>query len=283
MNFCNDKRGNVGMLFGVALLPLSLAIGAATDFASLQKVRSEVQNAFDTSLLSAAVRNDFSSDNLQTSLQSAYKNSPTSDAGSGIAFSSVTVANLSQTTTETTYEGTATLTLTTPFLALFSMPAIVMTVRSDVAVQKKIATVSFVLNSVQDVWSKDIFFFTRDANGALMGQQTVLTYRYSQAGSVMTPALGSSTLNFSVPDYAVFGVGMTVYRDATNNGALVNATAFYSDVNAAQFVRQTGACSDPGGARFNLEDGGDADFLDAVFAMTCTLVQGSGQSARLVR
>jgi hypothetical protein len=88
---------------------------------------------------------------------------------------------------------------------------------------------------------------------------------------------------FTVPKYSTYGVGMIVYQDLSYQGGMINPVEMFSDVNPESFVHQTGKCSDAAGAQFNMEDGGDGNFLDFVYTMKCVTGVAPNTTARLSR
>ncbi len=55
-HFLNDRRGNVSMMFGLALLPMLAATGAAVDYSRASSARSLLTAATDAGALAAAAR-----------------------------------------------------------------------------------------------------------------------------------------------------------------------------------------------------------------------------------
>lgn len=56
--FAGNRQGNIGVSFGLTLIPLAALIGAAVDFNHALRVRGKLQNALDASLVSAATNDD---------------------------------------------------------------------------------------------------------------------------------------------------------------------------------------------------------------------------------
>ena len=52
--FSRDRRGSIGLYMAVAILPLTLLVGAATDFRRIETVKSEMQDATDAAILAGA-------------------------------------------------------------------------------------------------------------------------------------------------------------------------------------------------------------------------------------
>src|SRR5690606_11851523 len=52
--FLSDRQGAVAILFGIALIPLVVAVGAAIDYSRAVNVRTKIQGAIDAAALAAA-------------------------------------------------------------------------------------------------------------------------------------------------------------------------------------------------------------------------------------
>ena len=52
--FSRDRRGSIGLYMAVAILPLTLLVGAATDFRRIETVKAEMQDATDAAILAGA-------------------------------------------------------------------------------------------------------------------------------------------------------------------------------------------------------------------------------------
>jgi len=68
--FWDDRRGNVALMFGLALVPIVAATGAAFDFSMVSNTRVRVQAAADSAVLAAARLND--ADANRPSIARAY-------------------------------------------------------------------------------------------------------------------------------------------------------------------------------------------------------------------
>lgn len=52
-SFCGDRRGNIGIIFGFMILPVTTAIGLAVDYGTALKQRATMQGMLDTAALAA--------------------------------------------------------------------------------------------------------------------------------------------------------------------------------------------------------------------------------------
>src|SRR3954468_23829871 len=62
MSLLSDQRGNVAIMFGIAILPIMAAVGSAVDYSHANSVRTAMQAALDSTALmlsrDAANKND---------------------------------------------------------------------------------------------------------------------------------------------------------------------------------------------------------------------------------
>ncbi|TGE01243.1 RICIN domain-containing protein [Methylobacterium nonmethylotrophicum] len=114
-------------------------------------------------------------------------------------------------------------------------------------------------------YAKDLFVYTRDANGAVLTQQVVASYNFSGGltgvGQVRTVALGPA---------ASAGIGMRIWFNADKSR---NGTPFvvYSDgSNASQFMSASGTCTASGGRTDNWNDGGSGGYTNFGYKVACT-------------
>lgn len=251
-----------------------LLVGGAADYSSAVAKKSRLQEALDKGVLAAAVKGNADSQLLNRYLNA---NMPVGISAINATLSVSTAANGS-----VVYASDATFAVRTNFLKIVGMDVINVGAHSEATLPTQIVTATFNAVSAKGAFAKDMFLWTKNASGAVTSKQTVLSYRYGVSGSGTNPPVGYWTVTFSVPKYSTYGVGMVAYQDLSYQGALINPVEFYSDVNSISF-RQTGNCQDSGGAQYNVEDGGDYDYLDFVYTMKCALGVSSNSVARLSR
>ncbi|MGX7706284.1 hypothetical protein [Methylobacterium sp. Gmos1] len=224
-----------------------------------------MQKALDAALLAAAKKDNSDAAAFKSSVDSLFHRST----------SNTTVSRVQQADGGYKYTGAATATVSTPFMALAGIKTVDVTANAEATTPGQITTVKLTPTKTTGAYSKDIFIWTKDAQGKVTSRQTIITYRYKSSNGTKTtsPALNSSSTTFTVSTHAKFGLGLVVYEDYLKySGALVNPKEKWSDApNVDTFVRQTGQCTDPGGMTFNWEDGGDQNFADFVYTMTCTV------------
>jgi len=271
---CDDRRGTVAVIFAFAAVPMTLLAGGAVDYSLAVNSKSHLQQSLDKGIMAAAVNA-----NADVGFMKNYLTA--NMLGSSVTLSNVTLARNTQANGSVVYVGDGDFTVNTTFLKMVGINSINVHAHSEATLPSQIVTATFSPLSAQGAFAKDIFIWTKDASGALTSKQTVLTYRYGVSGSGTTPAIGSWTVSFTVPKYSTFGVGMLVYQDLSNTGELINPVEMYSDVHPETFVHQTGKCSDAAGEVYNMEDGGDANFLDFVYNMKCTMGVAANTVARL--
>lgn len=269
-----DERGNLTVVGALSVLPLIVAFGMAVDYDRMSRGRTEVQQALDAATLASAATGK-----LDSTLSTKVFNANFSNVDA-------TVSSLSFTTTGENIVGTANVAITTSFAGLVGVQTMTVAATSTaVPVPQAITGATFKSMSAQGAYSKDVFLFTRSAAGAITSQTTVLTYRYTYKNGVGTKTLTPSagvTKTITVGPYETYGVGLVIYEDNSYTGKLVNPVTKYSDAaDAATWIRTTGTCGGSGGATYNVEDGGDTNFLDFVYNMTCTVGASKTQKPRL--
>ena len=84
--FKRDARGNVAIIFGLTLLPMMIAAGAAVDIARAYVVENKLQAALDAAALSAATVTGTSEEERITAAKATFQsNYPASKLGENIA------------------------------------------------------------------------------------------------------------------------------------------------------------------------------------------------------
>src|SRR3954469_11176335 len=68
--FRRNEEGQVAVIFGLAVLPIFAAVGAAVDYSHSNQVRASLQKAMDSAVLAAAIDG---SPNWQTAALNAFK------------------------------------------------------------------------------------------------------------------------------------------------------------------------------------------------------------------
>jgi Flp pilus assembly protein TadG len=277
--FADERRGQVAVFFALAILPVTIAVGASIDYSRIDGGQTQLQQALDAAVLRMAV-----ADNLDTA---AGARSVTA----GVANSSLNVVSTSFTSSvdakgRNVYVGSVTARQPLAVMGVLGMRNSQITATSKAASPaSQILTATFKPTRVQGAYSKDIFIWTKNAAGAITTKSNVMTYRYSSSSgsSTVTPSINNWTSTFSIPPYSTFGVGMTIYQDWQNySGALINPKTVYSDdADAATWMRASGVCTDRNGLTVTMEDGGDHNYLDLDYVMSCTVGKPPGVSATL--
>jgi Flp pilus assembly protein TadG len=139
-----DKRGSVATFFGLAAIPAMAFVGVALDYSRASSVRSQLQTALDSSLISAASRN-YSTDVAASTFQAAAKLT-VADPGAisyaksngaltgTIAGDNVFSLNVTYTSnSDGSLSGAATANVPTVFLALIRLTSVPVTARATVS------------------------------------------------------------------------------------------------------------------------------------------------------
>lgn len=92
-NFAQASAGNVGVMFGLAFVPLALMAGAAIDFGQTAATRSRLQHAVDEAALLVASQQDLTQAQRQTMAQ----NSVLAYLGTSASRYSVTASSITET------------------------------------------------------------------------------------------------------------------------------------------------------------------------------------------
>jgi hypothetical protein len=270
-----DRQGSVAIFFALAAVPMLLAAGGALDYTHAIAVKSRLQQSLDNGIIAAAAKGT-----TDVGVVATFLNTQASGGADAVT---LTISMKNAPGGGSVYVGDATVPVRTHFLQMVGIKSIPVGAHSEADAPARIVSVTFKPIHAQGAYSKDIFIWTKDASGAITWKQTALIYRYGVAGSGTTPSIGNWTTTFSVPKYSTYGVGMVVYEDWQNySGALINPVTKYSDVNPASFIQQKGSCTDPNGAKYNMEDGGDTNFLDFVYNFKCTM-SASNATAHLTK
>lgn len=278
--FLRNTRGSLPTTVALAAVPIVLTAGVAIDFGRATAIKSATQAALDTAVLAAAATKDM---NTAQANKIFARNAPSSP--------DATISSLSfQKGDGGTVTGTITVTMPLGLLSLAGKSSQSMTITSKAkgAPQLKMKDVTFQITHAQGVFDKDFYFFSKDAQGKIIKEELVLSYDYiwynqSFGRVVYTPPL-NSTKTLSTGDYITSGVKMVVYRDNSGKGQRVNPAAFYSDdPKANTWIRKDGDCIRTGFETQHWEDGGDSNYMDFEYNVTCTTEETDRRSARLVK
>jgi Flp pilus assembly protein TadG len=275
--FESDRRGAVALMLGLALLPMALLLGGAVDYHSAINARTLSQAALDSGVLAAAAQNT-----SDTTVLKKFYNAHITSRNLTLTGATLTIST-DAATGATVYVADAHYTVKTSFLGVMGLRNWTGHTHAEAYTPTQIVTMTVKPTNAQGAWSKDIFVFTRDASGTIASSQTIMTYRYTYPSTkVTTPSVGTWSGSYSIPKYSTLGVGLVVYQDMNYLGALVSPATKYSDAtDASTWIHTSGACADSGGQTVNMEDGGDSNYLDFVYTVTCTTGPAPGSVVRL--
>lgn len=274
--FLQAQQGGLAVVFALLLVPLAVAAGIAVDYGRLMAAKARAQAALDSTVLAAATKG--TGDTLRFR-EFFLNNAPRRD----LAVGDLTLEVVPAADQRLTFVANGEFSIQSSLMRLAGFDALGFHIHSEAITAGKIISVQVTPVSAQGIFSKDIFFWTKDANGEILSQQTILTYRFDGSVGTTNPGIGEWSVDFPVPQYATFGVGMTVYTDWGWHGDLINPDTKYSDVNPESFIQQTGVCSDANGANYNMEDGGNTDFHDFVYTMKCGTGAAPGEVVHLTK
>lgn len=204
--FSRDAGANVAVIFGIALVPMIVGVGASVDYAGTLNVKSKLQSALDSGLLSVAV-----DPTMVVGGSPGCANTTSCDHRAGDAVRDATRAyyanyrGLTPTVVTTngsqpTVQASATVTMPTNMMKMFGTPSITITVRSEVKrAGSGAAEVALVL----------------DTTGSMAGAK--LTALKSAASTLISTILpnGSSPNKIGIATFDQFVNVSTTYRNAS--------------------------------------------------------------------
>lgn len=276
--FGASRLGNFGMLTAFLAAPITFASGMAIDVARMSSAKISYQQAVDSAVLAAAAK---------------FAATGTVDSTIAQKFMSGNSAGSTATPINFTPNADGTLSATATFQTKLAMmqllgsttASVTVTSKANAVAVSKLAKASLQIIGAQGAYSKDIYFFTRDAKGAIISQTLVLKYRYDGTNKTYTPPIGGTT-TINVGDYASYGYRMDIYVDNSYKGKTSGVpvvTHYSDDSDASKWTRSTGSCSDPNGIKVQWEDGGDANYLDFQYIQKCTQLTNKITDVRLMR
>ena len=119
--FARADEGSVAIIFGLAIVPMLLAIGAAVDFSRAQNFKTALQQALDSGLLAGAKDGGSSWAQLATNTFQANVETKLGSAGT---------PTFTKTSSET-YDGTASGSVKTAFLGIIHVAALPIKVQAS--------------------------------------------------------------------------------------------------------------------------------------------------------
>lgn len=272
-----DKSGNFALITVALAIPITLSTGLAIDVARMSAAKITYQQAVDSAVLAAAAK--FASTGTADPVI-AQKFMTGNSAGA-------TVTPITFTTNaDGTVSGSATFQMKLMMMRLAGLQTVSVNIgsKANAVAVSKLAQASLQITGAQGAYSKDIYFFTRDAKGAILSQTLILKYRYDGTNKTYTPPIGGTT-TINVGDYASYGYRMDIYVDNSYKGKTNGVpiiTHYSDDADAAKWTRSTGTCADPNGIKVQWEDGGDANYLDFQYIQKCTQITNKVTDVRLV-
>ena len=98
---CSDRRGNVGLMFGLLAVPLTVAVGVGVDYGMAASARTKLQSAIDAAVLAGAAASSSQTRTAAIALAQHVFTADTSDlnAGASANFSFDASGNLTGTAT----------------------------------------------------------------------------------------------------------------------------------------------------------------------------------------
>jgi Flp pilus assembly protein TadG len=116
-SFASDRRGNIAVIFALALLPILSFVGAAIDYSMATRAKAKLTSALDTAVLVATAKTEITK-SASTAQSDALNTFTGQLAALSMTSTSVTI-NVTDSVTTRTASGTATATVTTYFMGMF--------------------------------------------------------------------------------------------------------------------------------------------------------------------
>lgn len=273
--FLANEDGNLSLVLALAALPLCMIAGAAIDYSRIGSTRTAMQNALDSAVLASAA--------IEGGLDEA---SAKSFLKANSEFSGVNIAHVDIRKDDSgQVVGTlkADIAMGLANLMGSSRRSILLVSKAVGTFPEKITEATFQIISAKGAYDKDIYFFTKDKDGKVLKETLVLQYDYTYSSgkgtAKFTPAK-TSAMTISVGPYETYGQRVVVYQDTSYVGKHINPVSFSSDdAKASTWTKSQGDCTDK--QTQSWEDGGDKDFIDFVFTMTCETSKSGKAVVRL--
>lgn len=116
-SFASDRRGNIAVIFALALLPMLSFVGAAIDYSMAARAKVKLTAALDTAVLVATAKTEITK-SASTAQSDALNTFTGQLAALSMSSTSVTI-NVVDSVTTRTASGTATATVATSFMGIF--------------------------------------------------------------------------------------------------------------------------------------------------------------------
>ncbi|QOZ65494.1 TadE/TadG family type IV pilus assembly protein [Bradyrhizobium arachidis] len=129
--FASDRRGNIAIIFALALLPLLSFVGAAVDYSLAARAKVKLAAALDTAVLVATAKSEITK-STSTAKNDALNVFNGQMSALGMTASSVTI-DVTDSVTKRTASGTATTNLTTYFMGIVGYKTLVVSATSTAA------------------------------------------------------------------------------------------------------------------------------------------------------
>ena len=140
-HFVHDRDGNIGILFGLALLPMLAATGAAMDYSRASDARAQLQSAIDSTALAVAKRSPSLTD-AQLKLEAEQHFKATLQNRFNLATQPISVQRIGK-----TLAISASGILPTTFMRLFGVNALSVGSKAEAAISQRQVELALVLDN----------------------------------------------------------------------------------------------------------------------------------------
>ena len=132
--FRKDASGNIAILFAIAILPILGFVGAATDYATMNSLRSKIQGALDSALLAGAIAGKLSLDSgagKSTAIAAANDAAARFFSGNTVGITANLSTSFKMNGMTLSGTGSASSTVPTTFMKVMGNPSMSFTVASQ--------------------------------------------------------------------------------------------------------------------------------------------------------
>lgn len=206
--FLNCPAGNTAVMAALAIIPLTMAAGAAIDFGNMARERSAAQSKLDNALLSTIANGDTAGqDTLQKYLDSNIGN--------------MTVDSFQSTSDKATYTMTASAHIQPKlnFLETFGVAGKQMDIKSTVTAPKKLKEVTIEVESARGWYVKILTVKVVRPGKTKAEAETVMTVSYDNIDPLGNAGGGSGDITYTpastvtLGDFSDFWLEMEVRED----------------------------------------------------------------------
>lgn len=197
--FLKSESGSLVPIFGIALVPLLLAVGLSVDYTSATTTRSNMQNALDAATLSIVTLPTTTSEaDRQTALQAAFE----SNGGKGTAkLESFTLA--ADGTADV--KASARYDMPTDFMQIAMIKDVPIGIQSSVNKTPSLVEATFNVNHVSGYWGKTMYLYGTEFGSSTAKKLMKIDYTYKAYSYSYDEGSGSRKKTYTATDPKGYG------------------------------------------------------------------------------